>query len=185
MFTFRQPGMRVLSGSVLLICLVAPYALAAEREPTESQVKAAYLYNFGKFIEWPGPDASQGSSPFRLCVFNDKSFELTLREVVNGKSIGPHPVAVVPVYDPAQGRDCQILFISVGHGKDALQILQELRNTRVVTVGEMDGFLEAGGTINFVLEDDHVRFQVNEKAASHADLHISSRLLAVARLVVR
>jgi hypothetical protein len=183
MRTPRQAAMRLLPvlGTLLLLAHVQCWP----QEASESQVKAAYLYNFVKFIEWPLADVPQGANPIRLCVLEDKGFEQTLRQVVNGKLIGLHPVTVTQLNAAGQARGCQILFIALSHRKDASHALEELRDTSVVTVGEMDGFIKAGGIINFVLDDDHVRFQVNEKAAARAGLRVSSRLLSVAKLVVR
>jgi hypothetical protein len=180
----RQSGTWLLCTSMLLVSLL-PDAQSSAQVATEYQVKAAYVYNFTKFIEWPRDDAAQGNSPLRLCVLDDKQFELTLRDVVNGKSVGPHPVTVMQVHAAGQARNCSILFISSSHSKEAARVVEELKDTSVVTVGEMEGFMEAGGMINFVLDNDRVHFQVNERAAEHAGLHVSSRLLNVAKQVVR
>ena len=181
----RQAGTSYVCAGLIVLWLLIPDGLASAQIASEYQVKAAYLFNFGKFVEWPSDTAPQGATPLHLCVLDDKQFELTLRDVVNGKSIGSHPVWVMPVHAANQARDCQILFISSSHNKEALRVLEELRDTRTLTVGEMDGFVEAGGMINFVLDNDRVHFEVNAKAAESAGLRVSSRLLNVAKLVVR
>ena len=170
---------------LLLLWLFVSNAQASGQTPTEYQVKAAYLYNFAKFVEWPTSGTAQATSPLALCVLDDKQFEATLREVVSGKSIGSHPVTVIPVGEAGQARDCRVLFISFSHRRETSRVLEELGNASVLTVGEMDGFVQAGGMINFVLDDNHVHFQVNEKAATRAGLRVSSRLLNIAKLVVR
>jgi hypothetical protein len=117
-------------------------------------------------------------------VLKEQAFESELNQVVKGKTVGGRAVTVVPVQTAEQSLGCQILFIASSQDKQSRQIIDTLRNTSVLTVGESEGFLERGGIINFVLQDDRVQLQVNHKAATQAGLHISSRLLSVAKLVI-
>jgi hypothetical protein len=150
---------------------------------SEYQVKAAYLYNFAKFIEWPPADFASAASPFEFCVFNDQTFVEQLTQTVKDKTVAGRMVRVVPVKSAVEARSCHILFISSSQNAQA-KIIEALRDTNVLTVGETKGFVEEGGMINFVLQDSRVQFQVNHKAANQAGLQISSRLLSVAKLVI-
>ena len=170
-------------GMMLLLQLLTPYPLYAQ-SVSEYQVKAAYLYNFSKFVEWPTQAFASPTAPIRLCVLNDPTFELELNPVVKGKVVGGRAVTVVSVQNGEQSRSCQILFIDSSQGRQSLAIIEALRDTSVLTVGESPGFVEKGGIVNFILQDDRVQLQVNHKAATQAGLHISSRLLSVAKLVV-
>lgn len=158
--------------------------LSNAQTASEYQVKAAYLYNFVKFVEWPAQDFASPTAPIQLCVLNDRSFESELNQIVKGKTVAGRPVAVIPVQNGEQSRLCHVLFINSSQSGQAHHILEVLRDTSVLTVGETKGFVEEGGIINFVLQDDHVQFHVNHKAANQVGLRISSRLLSVAKLVI-
>jgi len=167
----------------LLVCFPGHY-LSCAQTVSEYQVKAAYLYNFAKFVEWPARDFPSPTAPVRFCVLNDQAFELKLNQIVKGKAIAGRPANVISVQNGEQSRSCHILFINSSQDRDAQHILEVLRDTSVLTVGETKGFIEEGGIINFVLQDDSVQFQVNHKVAKQVGLSISSRLLAVAKFVL-
>ena len=169
-------------GMVLLPC--GGLRLSHAQSTSEYQVKAAYLYNFAKFVEWPAREFPTPEAPIRLCILNDRSFEAELSPIVKGKTVAGRPVSVISVQDGEQSRSCHILFINSSQSARARRILEVLRPASVLTVGESPKFVEEGGIINFILQDDHVQFQVNHKAANGAGLHISSRLLSVAKLVI-
>lgn len=172
--------------SILVWSTAISCAGAAGPSPvTESQVRAAYLYNFAKFIEWPEQALSGPNAPILICVLNDVSFESTLREVVSSRSIDGHPVLVAFIPTAADAHPCHILFISSSHNEQARSVIAALRSSGIVTVGETRGFLEEGGIISFALVDGRVQFQVNLKAATQSGLHISARLLGIATRVIQ
>jgi hypothetical protein len=170
-------------GAVLLL-LFAGQQLSSAQTMSEYQVKAAYLYNFAKFVEWPARAFENPTAPIRLCVLNYQSFESELNQMVEGKTVAGRPVAVVPVENGEQSHSCHILFVNSSQDRQVQHIIEVLRDTSVLTVGETIEFVEKGGIISFVLQDDRVRFQVNYKAANRAGLRISSRLLSVATRVI-
>ena len=153
------------------------------QEVSEYQVKAAYLYNFAKFVDWPAQVFGDSTEPFRMCVLNNRSFEATLQNMVAGKAIAGRPISVVGVQNGEQSRNCQILFISSSQDRLGRRIVEDLQGASILTVGESKGFVEDGGIINFVWQDDRVQFEVNHGAASHAGLRVSSRLVSIAKLV--
>jgi hypothetical protein len=167
-----------------LLLFVAVRNLSYAQAASEYQVKAAYVYNFAKFVEWPARDFPSATAPIRLCVLNDPSFETELNQIVKGKAIAGRPVSVVPVQNGEQSRSCHVLFINSTQDRQAGLIMPVLRDASVLTVGESRGFVEEGGIINFVMQDNRVQFQVNRKAANQVGLHISSRLLSVAKHVI-
>lgn len=168
--------------AMLLWCPTQP--LSSAQTTSEYQVKAAYLYNFAKFVDWPERDFANPAVPVRLCVLNEPSFEPELNRIVKGKVVAGHPVSVVSVQNAEQSRSCHILFISSSQNVQSRHVIEVLRDASVLTVGETKGFVEEGGIINFVLQDDRVQFQVNYKAAKQAGLSMSSRLLSVAKVVI-
>jgi hypothetical protein len=176
--------LRGLSLTPLLVLFVAASSFSHAQIAREDQVKAAYVYNFAKFVEWPARDFATATAPIRICVMNDHSFETELNQIVNGKTIAGRPVSIVGAQDADQCRRCQVLFVNSSQERQVRPIIQALRDSSVLTVGETTGFLDEGGIINFVTQDDRVQFAVNHRAADRAGLRISSRLLSVARLVI-
>jgi hypothetical protein len=157
---------------------------ASAQRATESEIKAAYIYNFAKFVGWPESTFAKPNAPIRFCVLNDQLFEADLGRIVTSKSVLGHSIAVTGIRDGDQFRECHVLFISALQKKEIKRITSELHGTSVLTVGETAGFLEQGGMINFVVQDDRVQFEVNHKAAEQAGLYVSSRLLGLANRVL-
>jgi hypothetical protein len=140
----------------------------------EYGVKAAYLLNFARFVEWPADPADTG--PLTICVAGTNPFgdvlDETLRgELVNGRSVRARPAR--------QGERCHVLFVPVDVPPDAY--IKSLRTQPVLTVGERADFLRHGGMVNFVIEAGRVRFEIDADAAERVKLKISSRLLRLAR----
>jgi hypothetical protein len=149
----------------------------------EYQVKAAFLYNFAKFVEWPALTFKTDKDPLRICVLGQDPFGNALVGGVGGKTVVGRPLVVSDISDVGQGSDCQILFIGSSERKRLRAIFAELRATGVLTVGETEGFATQGGIVNFKLEDGRVRLEINIEAAGQAKLRISSKVLNLAQIV--
>jgi YfiR/HmsC-like len=169
-------------GSV--VCSLAMGTPAQSPTAGEYQVKAAFLYNFAKFVEWPSSSFSDASAPFRICVFGLDPFGQELHDITSEKTVNGRKLQVDQVADLQLARTCHILFIASSEKAQLKRILESLRGTNVLTVGDSDGFAKLGVIINFVLENNRVQFEVNHKAAEQAGLNISSKLLSVAKLVI-
>ena len=176
---FNRRGILVLMALVLLVG--APIA-DGQKSPahTEFEVKAAFLYHFAKFVEWP--EAAASKTAFEVCIVGDdpfgKAFEPFLGQEVQGRrlKIIRHPNAVdIP--------RCQILFVSASHKDHVGQILRQVADEPVLTVSDIDGFAASGGVVNFVLRDRKVRFAINVEAADRSGVKMSSRLLKLAEIV--
>lgn len=146
----------------------------------EHQVKAAFLYNFAKFIEWP---QARSEGPIVLGVLGNASFGRALEQAVDGKNINGRPLVVKQSARIEELTPCHILFIPSSQARETERIFKLLTGAPVVTVGETEGFARRGGVINFFLEQNKVRFEVNPDVAARAHLRISSRLLSLARIV--
>jgi len=175
---------RLVPQAMLLGLVLFASRSASPQAVSDYQVKAAYMYNFAKFIEWPAQAFPTLTAPIRFCALNNSAFEVELKRVVTGKVIVGHAAEVLQVHDREQARNCNLLFIDSSQERHARQIFDELRGTSVLTVGEAESFIEDGGMIDFVLRNDRVQFRINHKAAKEAGLYISSRLLEVAREVI-
>lgn len=173
----------VFLGIVLLGLLAAAGGRADAADDLESQVKAAFLYNFAKFVEWPA-DAFEGpTDPMTLCVAGDDPFGESLEGVVRGETLNGRPLIVHRTRELHEIRDCHVVFVPSSERGRQERILDVLRNRGVLTVGEADGFLNGGGIIRFVLEQNKVRFDINLQAAETSGLKLSSKLLRLARTV--
>ena len=152
----------------------------------EYRIKAAYLYNFTKFIEWPPPPPSMAEAPFVLGVLDPNGFAFNIiSESLRGKS-GANGRAIVvrrlTTLDQA-ALTCNQIFITRASGIDAAQVRKVLDGLPIVVVGETAGFAEQGGVIGFVLTGDAVHCEVNLAGAQRAGVKLSGRLASVARLV--
>jgi len=186
-FSCHRPRSR-LDRSLLpwLLCLVSLTACftcqAAEEQVSEHQVKAAFLLNFTKFVEWPQAAFGDEHSPITICVLGEDPFGGALDQIVEGEVVDGRRVIVRRLKEPPAAKQCQVLFVSPVI-KDVSQILSTVR-PGILTVGEEgDHFLRDGGVISFVIENRHVRFDINQSAAENEGLKLSSRLLRVARSV--
>ncbi len=175
-------------GRVLWVLGVVLLLLSGTRaqSPTagEYQVKAAFLYNFAKFIAWPPSSFSDASAPLRICVLGQDPFGQELRDITSDKNINGRRLQVDQVADLGLARTCHILFVASSEKAQLKRIFESLQGTDAVTVGDSKGFIDQGGMINFVLENNRVQFEVNHKAAERAGLKISSKLLNVAKHVI-
>jgi hypothetical protein len=162
-----------------VVCLAVAQAQSAD----EYQVKAAFLYNFAKFVEWPAHAFKSPEDPVVICVMGRSPFGPLLEQAVSGKQIEGRPLAVREIAEIREAVACQILFVAAGEKKRVPAILDQIKTGAVLTVGETQNFAAAGGVINFKLEDGKVRIEVNVYAAERAKLRISSKLLSLAKIV--
>ena len=182
-----RPGCCVLvAGAVLLTAAVcSPLPAASANVALEYEVKAAFLFRFAQFIEWPA-DAFKGTGePFTYCTVGDDPFRGALERTLNGKMIGQRPLHVEHLSGSGKMGGCQVLFISgSGDKKHVEEMLANTGTLPILTVGEGDRFVENGGAIGFCTEDNKIRFEVNLDAAGKAGLKISAKLLALAKTVL-
>ena len=173
----------LVAGSTALVLAVAPSIDSSARDSLpEYSVKAAFLYHFVEFVEWPQtsplPTARVIIGVLGRDPFGDVLDKAILEKVVAGHSLAIRRFASLETLEP-----CEILFISSSEMPHLPEILARLKAGPVLTVGEADRFARRGGMIGFFFEDNRVRLEVNRDAAEKAGLRLSSKLLAVARLV--
>jgi hypothetical protein len=166
----------------LIVGLFFP-AAAQVRHADEDRVKAAYLYNFAKFVEWPAASFSSAQDPTVICSIGDDRLAEVLQQTVQGKMSNGRPVEARTVTNREQFRSCHILLIAYHDKEHIAQILPQVRSATVLTVGESDDFTRLGGMINLVRNDSSLELEINPQAAGAVGLKISSRLLAVSRVV--
>lgn len=171
--------LRVLAGAVLTALLAVP---AAAQHVTEHDVKAAFLYNFTRFVEWPA-GSPPDSQPFRLCVVADPPATAAIERTMRDESVNGRAAEVLVPASAQQARSCQILYIGQSQIGRAAPLVAAVRDEPVLVVGDAPGFLARGGAIEFLLDGGRVRFDINIDTARRARLTVSSRLLQVARRI--
>lgn len=185
-FIFKNRLARLLNPLLALVLLInlstGLPCQAQDTPPTEYQIKAAFLFNFAKFVDWPPAAFSEPSSPVVIGVLGKNVFGDALDKTLQNmrsKSINNHPVLLKMFHSVAEVTNCHVLFISTSEKGRLAKTLAALQGMNILTVSEMDDFISAGGMINFVIQDDKVHFEINNAAAEKAGLKISSKLLSL------
>jgi YfiR/HmsC-like len=179
---------RFLRGRIAVLAVLALTfgglrASAQETGASEYQLKAAFLFNFAKFVGWPPSSFASPQAPFTICLLGADPFGQVIEETLRGQMIRGRRVTVQRARNAEQLRQCQMVFISSFESARLPAILHSLRGASVLVVGETPGFAAAGGAIQFDLVHDHVRFSINPAAAERAGLRVSSTLLSLATIV--
>lgn len=175
-------GRRLAATAVVLVALCAAVSSARAEQALERDVKATFLYNFTRFVEWP-PELPRGSDPFRLCVAADSEMTRSIQRTVAGESVKGRPLVMIEPRTSDEARACQILYVGRDEAR-AARLLSAVRDLPVLTVGDSAQFAERGGVIEFVLREKNVRFEVNLPSAQRSNLKLSANLLRVADRVL-
>ena len=176
---------RPLAISMFLLAVISCPGKASCGEnpkPTEYEVKAAYIYNFTKYVEWPPGAFQGGSKTIHVCVIGDDPFGPSLT-ALNGKGVGERSVRIRRNKSLHDLQGCEILFISGSEEENLAHIVKAINGALVLTIGDSKGFAGKGVMINFYMENNKVRFEINPKKAMRAGFRISSKLLRIARIV--
>ena len=176
---------RTLRFLLLLLLLVIPAAstsLGQAAPSRENQVKAAFIYNFAQFVEWPDNAFLGNGAPFVIGVLGDAGLHGELERTLKGKTAGGREFAVRFYARPSDVQRCHILFIPASEQARAADVLQRVSHQGTLTVGDFDGFTAAAGVVRFMTEDNKLRFEVNVDAANDERLRVSSKLLKLARI---
>jgi YfiR/HmsC-like len=149
----------------------------------EYHVKAAFLFNFAKFVDWPPQAFKSAADPIAICVVGTNPFGNALEQAVSGHVVEGRSFAVRQISDLQQMGACNMVFVPLSERKRLASIFHEMKTSGVLTVGECDNFTAEGGIINLRIEDGNVRIQINVVAAAQQQIHISSKLLGLAEIV--
>lgn len=147
------------------------------------QIKAAYLYNFTQFVEWPDSVFLAADVPLVIGVVGEDPFGSYLDGIVTGELVNGHPLSIQRFKPGEEIKDCHILFINFPDIDQAVEIIARAKGQSILTVSDMPGFLEIGGMIQFIASNQRIRFQINPEASESARLKISSKLLRLAEIV--
>jgi YfiR/HmsC-like len=173
---------------VLVGCVLAGLLLAsppASAQASEYREKASFLVAFPKFIDWPSNAFPSDNAPLVICVFGEFLFGTSLAETTRGVLIRGRRTEIRWARKPEELRSCHILFVSRSEAGNYAKILKGVEGSSVLTVGETPDFLESGGAIKFLFQDERLQFEVNLGATDAAHLKISAAVLALAHQVLR
>jgi len=170
--------------AVIAALTLASSSVAQAPVTGEYEVKAAFLFHFAQFVDWPLEAFKDGGSPLAYCTVGEDPFHGALDASLSGKTVGARSFRVLHFKRPQEIQGCQVLFIGAEEKKVLPAILAGVSGNSVLTVGESEHFAQDGGMIGFLLEENKVRFEINLEAAEKAKLKISSRLLALAKTVI-
>src|SRR5579863_2448030 len=164
----------------VILCAIAG---AQSGQPSDYDVKAAFLFNFTKFVEWPESSFQSAQAPIVIGIIGDAPIGDSLMRIVAGQKAQGRSIEIAKYNRGDDLRRCHVLFISDSERQHGAQILAALQSTSILTVSDMDGFAESGGVIQFVIQGNRVRFVVNLDAATQSKLRVSAKLLALARVI--
>jgi hypothetical protein len=180
------PGSRPRASRALLLLASLGFALSFLAAPAmgasrEYQLKAAFLYNFVQFVQWPAGMFADAKAPIVLATVGPDPFDGALDTAVAGKTVGGHPLVVKHFAAAGDVGKCQLLFVPAGSADQFAAARRNAGPAGVLTVGEADAFLKDGGIIRFYQEDNRLRFEINQEAATKAGLQISAKLMRLAK----
>jgi hypothetical protein len=156
---------------------------AQEGLPSEYQLKAAFLFNFTKFVDWPPSAFSSDKAPIMLCIAGGNPFGNTLDALISGKRIDNRSVAARRTKSAGDMGDCHVVFVDGSEDRHLPEIVDRLKGDATLIVGESPDFARRGGDIQFYMQEGRIRFAINVDAVQRSHLTVSAKLLALARIV--
>jgi hypothetical protein len=165
---------------IIVIALLATAGSSGQSlaSPNEYEVKAAFLYNFAKFMAWP-PSQSPAEATFTICILGEDPFGPAL-DLLKGKPVDGRPVEVRRLAKPSEIGRCRIVFVGLPHAREIAGLAENLKDKPVLTVGDGQGFVRSGGMVGFVLTDGRIRFEIDPDRIAPTGLTVSSQLLKLA-----
>ncbi len=151
--------------------------------PTEHQIKASYIYNFTRFVDWPKEVFADSTSPFIIGIIGQDPFGIDLEKTVEGKIIKNRTFSVKRFLTIDDIEYCHILFFGISNRVKQIQILHKIRGLSILTIGNRAKFTLDGGIVNFIEKKKKIRFEINKKIARESELNISTKLLKMADIV--
>jgi len=182
-----MPLLKVTFNRILQAVFIAAIAVvvmsAQSAQPPisrEYQIKAVFIFNFTRFVDWPPSAFPNASAPLVIGVLGENRFGSYLSETVADERVGGHPVLIQYYDHPEEIQNCHILFIALPDPQKAEQVISAIKGKSMLTIGESPDFLKRGGMIKFFKRKKNIRFEINPAAAKSANLILSSKLLRVA-----
>jgi hypothetical protein len=176
----------LLAALTALLCLLAHTgreAAAADQPVDAGQMKAVFVVNFLRFVDWPPANVAPAPAPLVVAVLGDRAFIENLRDYAAGQSISGHAIEVKAIERPEDARGAHVLFIGASESANVPAIVKMAETCALLTIGDTDGFARAGVILNLYTVDQRVRIEANPAAANRTGLRLSAHLLRIARIV--
>ena len=170
---------RIILAALLIVSGLMPATIQAA--PREYELKAAFVYNFVMFVQWPPNSFTDEKSPILIATIGSDPFDGALERAVAGKTVERRPLVIKHFVNAAELQPCQLLFVASADDEQLAPALRKFAGRSVLTVGESDRFVQGGGIIRFYEQENHLRFEINQEAAAKAGLRISAKLLRLAK----
>lgn len=168
--------------TIFFILAHISYVPAEESISKEYLVKAAFIYNFARFTDWPEESFSGSDDPLVLVIIGKDPFEKAIESIADRRVQG-RTLRIKRITLPEEIDRCHMLFISTSEKDRLPEILEKIKNRPVLTIGEMEGYAASGGMINFSVIKNKIRFEINIDVAKRSGLQISSKLLRLAKII--
>ena len=169
------------------ICLSMALGASAQAldssDSSEYLIKAGFIYNFAKLVGWPGSAFAQADSPIVIGILGTDPFGGIIDRILADKKVDARRFVIKRLKWGMEFKDCDILFVGASEAVHLEEVIRAVKGLPILTIGETPGFAKRGCIINLIVEDNKVRFEVNLDAAKQADLNVSSRLLALAKII--
>lgn len=167
----------------VLLNIINQLVLAAPHPISEYELKAVYLNNFAKFIVWPANSLNNKNTPFYICILGKDPFEFKLDITIENEEVDGHPISVNRLQKLENSEHCHILYVSQSEKANVTDILQQIHSRPILTVSDIEDFIQLGGMIEYYLQDNRVRFKINPVHIRNIGLSPSSSLLEIATIV--
>jgi len=183
--SWKRPFSKRPFAAVAIAILMGTFSaqLLAADNSTEYRIKAAFLFNFARFVEWPDTKFVSATSPLQICIYGSDPFGEILDETVRGKSVGDHPLVVLRIAKIDELKSCEIVYMADTESARFATVIAALKGSNSLLVNDHPDFINQGGMIRFLIVDRKLRFEINPDAAKREQLKISSKLLQVAKIV--
>lgn len=165
--------------------LALPDSALSQRVYEEYEVKAAFIYNFMLFVDWPNETGKKPEDPYTICVLGEDPFGKFLDAIAKTKKVNTRPIKIQRIKTLEEFQSAHILFISKSEQRNLKKVLETVGGKPVLTIADFPGFADNGGVLEFLLINNRVNFRVNEKIANQAKLRLSAQLLNLAVEIIR
>lgn len=166
-----------------VLSLAFPATAGSPSQHSEEGVKAAFLFKFTHFVEWPAASFPDAAAPYVVGILGKDPFGAVLEETLGNKRVNGRKFSIVRAESPEGLKGCHVLYVSASESGRKAEVLGALKGTGILVVGDSAGFARAGATLNFILEERRVRLEINPAASARAGLKVSSKLVQICRVV--
>jgi uncharacterized protein DUF4154 len=168
---------------IILFVFGNVFFTSAQIATREYQVKAAFVFNFTQFVEWPSQSFSTPQSPAVIGILGNDPFGTYLEETITGETLNKHPLSIKHFTDVDDVTNCEVLFINISDKNKLQVIIEKLKGKNILTISDVNAFTKLGGMVRLYTKDDKINIQINLEAVKEENLIISSKLLKLAEII--